>query len=369
MTILLTIIIFIFILGILVFVHELGHFIAARRAGMKVDEFGFGFPPRLFGFKRGETLYSINAIPLGGFVKIVGEEGASSDPRAFANASFGHRLLTLLAGVIMNFILGWVLLFLAFFIVGAPIDVQTASSLPNAKLHSDQIRVTGVLPDSSAEHAGFKPGDVIVSIDGQRFETLENIINYNKSRLGQNVTFELKRGGQTVFRDVTPDASKTEAPVGFGLERIARVTFPILESIRYASLSFAQTALVIFQALGLLFQKLFSSGQLAEGLAGPIGIAAMTKDFINSGPIYLLHFVAVLSINLGVLNAFPFPALDGGRVLFLLVEKIRGAKSLKIERTANIVGFLLLMLLMVAVTFKDVGRFSDEFKRLFERIF
>lgn len=366
--ILLTIAIFVFILGVLVFVHELGHFLVARRAGMKVEEFGFGFPPRLFGIKRGETLYSINAIPLGGFVKITGEEGVSSDPRAFANASFGNRLLTLLAGVGMNFILGWVLLFLGFAVIGAPVDVQTANSLENSKLHNEQIRITGVLPDSSAEFAGFKPGDIIISIDGKKFDNLENIIDYNKSRVGQKVTFELERGSQIIFRDVTPDATR-EAPVGFGLEKIGRATFPIFDSIKLATISFAQTALLIFQALGLLAGKLFSSGQLIDGLAGPIGIAAMTMDFINSGGIYLLHFVAVLSINLGVLNALPFPALDGGRVLFLLIEKIRGVKSLRIEKTANIVGFLLLMLLMAAVTLRDIGRFSDQFRRLFERIF
>ena len=183
--ILLSIAIFIFILGILVFVHELGHFIAARRAGMKVDEFGFGFPPRLFSFKKGETLYSVNMIPLGGFVKIVGEEGTSADPRAFANASFGHRLLTLLAGVLMNFVLGWVLLFLGFWVIGAPVDTQTANGLQSAKLHNEQVRVTGVIPDSSAEHAGFKPGDIIVSIDGNSFAMLQEIIDYNKGKMGQ----------------------------------------------------------------------------------------------------------------------------------------------------------------------------------------
>ncbi|OGE76602.1 MAG: RIP metalloprotease RseP [Candidatus Doudnabacteria bacterium RIFCSPHIGHO2_02_FULL_48_21] len=370
MSIILTIIAFIFILGILVFVHELGHFLAARRAGMKVEEFGFGFPPRLFGVRRGETLYSINLIPLGGFVKITGEEGVSDDPRSFANGSFGHRLFVLLAGVLMNFVLGWFLLFLGFCLVGTPIEIGEGTHLGNARLSQEKLTIIAVEPNSPAEIAGFKHGDLILSVDDKKFTNIDELIAYTKSRAENPVIYELQRGTETLERSATPRANPPEGsgPVGFAPAMIAVAKYPIFDALKMSFVSFYYKTTGVFGAFGQLIGKLFSSGKLAEGLAGPVGIAVLTKDFLALGIVYLVQFTAVLSINLGIINAFPFPALDGGRVLFLLIEKIRGVKSVKIEQTANIVGFLLLMLLMVAVSFRDFGRYSDEFRRLFDRI-
>lgn len=368
--IILTIAVFIFILGLLVFVHEFGHFVAAKRAGMKVEEFAFGFPPRLFGVKRGETTYSINIIPLGGFVKILGEEGHSDDPRAFANGTFGRRLLVLLAGVGMNFVLGWFLLFLGFAAVGTPIEVEEGVDVGNARLSETRLSIIAVEPKSPAEIAGFKPGDVILSVGGQKFTDINTLITYTKSRAGSQVIYELQRGEEILARSATPRANPPpgSGAVGFAPALIAIARYPAVDALQLSVASFYYKSTGVFLAFGQLFGQLFTSGKITEGLSGPVGIAVLTKDFLKLGTVYLVQFTAVLSINLGIINAFPFPALDGGRVLFLLIERVRGAKSLKIEKHANVIGFLLLMLLMVAITFRDIGRYSDEFKRLFERI-
>lgn len=370
--ILLAILVFIFILGLLIFVHELGHFVMAKRAGMKVDEFGFGFPPRLFGIRRGETIYSVNWIPLGGFVKIVGEDGGNNqDPRAFSNKSFWARFLTLIAGVTMNFVLGWFLLFLGFWIIGTPVEIIPGIDVPGTQVSTEKVTIIMVEQNSPAEHAGFKTGDVILGIDGRTFENYEDMIAYNKSKGGQKVEYKIGRGDEVITRDVTPRANPPEGsgPVGFQPARIGVYKFSLLKALSLSFTTFLDRASGIFLAFGSLVTSLFTSGKLIEGLSGPIGIAVLAKDFTALGLVYLTQFTAVLSINLAVINAFPFPALDGGRILFLIIEKIRGVKSVKWEQIANVVGFVLLISLMVAVTFRDVNKFSEQFKRLFERIF
>ena len=365
-----TLLVFVIILGLLIFVHELGHFVVAKRAGMKVEEFGFGFPPKIFGIKKGETLYSLNLIPLGGFVKILGEEGLSSDPRAFANGSFGHRLIVLLAGVLMNFFLGWFLLFLGFSVIGTPVQIAAGENLDHVSLSRDRLTIIAIQDKSPAEHAGFKNGDVIVSVDGKKISNIDELIQYNETHEGQKVTYELGRGKQIVFRDVTPRVNPPAGvgPVGFEPAVIATAKYPLLQSLKLSWDSFLYRFLGILGALGSLFYKLVTTGRVVSGFSGPVGIAVLTQDVARLGLVYLVQFTAVLSINLGVINAFPFPALDGGRVLFLFIEKIRGVKSLKLEQMANLIGFALLLLLMVVVTFRDITRFSQEFKRLFERI-
>ncbi len=370
--ILLAILVFILILGLLVFVHELGHFIMAKRAGMNVQEFGFGFPPRLFGFRRGETTYSVNWIPLGGFVKITGEDGGSSpDPSSFVNKGFWARLSVLLAGVAMNFILAWVLLFLGFAFIKTPVEYGTAADLEGARIHEQHVAVVAVEPDSPAERTGFKPGDVIDKVDGRSFDDIDALIEYTRSRAGQTVLYELKRGDQILVKDVIPRSTPPPGggAVGFAPAKIATVTYPIPEALKYSVMAFTGKVVGILQAFGMLLGGIFTSGKVAEGLSGPIGIAVLTRDFTVLGIVYLVQFAAALSINLAIINAVPFPALDGGRVLFLIIEKIRGTPSLKWERVANIVGFSLLMLLIIAVSFQDVNRFSESFKNLFGRIF
>lgn len=369
--ILLTIVVFIFILGLLVFVHELGHFVIAKRAGMKVEEFGFGFPPRMFGFKRGETVYSVNWIPLGGFVRILGEDGGSEDPRSFGQGKFWPRFSVLIAGVVMNFILGWFLIFLGFWIIGSPIEVGEGVDVGRANITNPQLSVIAVQSNTPADVAGFRPGDIILSVDGREFMKVEDLIEYTKSRSGQKVIYKLKRGQEVLSREAIPRPNPPtgEGPLGFAPALLANATYSLPQALSLSFVSFSERVMGIFLAFGALFKGLFTTGKLIEGLSGPVGIAVLTRDFTRLGIVYLTQFAAVLSINLGIINAFPFPALDGGRVLFLVIEKIRGAKSIKWEKIANAVGFMLLMLLMVAITYRDVDKFSEQFKRLFERMF
>ena len=370
--ILLAILVFIVILGLLVFVHELGHFIMAKRSGMRVQEFGFGFPPRLFGIRRGETVYSINWIPLGGFVKIVGEDGGpTSDPRAFMNKGFWQRLSTLLAGVGMNFVLAWFLLFLGFAVVKTPVEYVDQGDLAGGRIHEQYLAVVAVEPESPAERTGFKPGDIIFRVDGQVFTEIDPLIEYTRSRAGQSVVYELKRGDQILVKDAVPRSTPPPGggAVGFAPAKIAVVTYPILSSLKYSVIAFSNKVMGIVFAFGGLLGELFSTGKVVEGLSGPIGIAVLTRDFAILGIVYLVQFTAVLSINLAIINALPFPALDGGRVLFLIIEKIRGRASVKWERIANVVGFSLLILLIIAVSFQDIGRYSENFRNLFGKAF
>jgi len=367
------IIAFIIILGLLIFVHELGHFIVAKRAGMRVEEFGFGFPPRALSIKRGGTIYSINWIPLGGFVRIAGEDGGdANDPGLFTSKSGAARLRVLLAGVVMNFLLGWLILFFGFWAIGTPAEVgQGMAYADKAIIKAQQTTIIAVLPNSPALTAGFQAGDAILSVDGQTFAKIDDLIAYATSHAGSPVTYQLKRGKQTLSASVVPrtNPSADEGAVGFVPAEIAIVKYPFFESASVATSSFVDKTGMIFTAFGQLLQKLVSSGKLVQGLSGPVGIAVLTKDFLGLGFAYLLQFVAILSINLGVVNAFPFPALDGGRVLFLAIEKIRGKRSMKWEQIANLVGFALLLLLMFAVTFRDVSHYSQQFKNLFNKIF
>lgn len=370
--ILFAILVFIFILGLLIFVHELGHFVVAKRAGMKVEEFGFGFPPRLFGIRRGETIYSVNWIPLGGFVKITGEDGQSDDPRAFSNKGFGARFSVLVAGVSMNLILGFVILLVGFWLVGTPAEIgPDLLYASQARIHNQQITIISVQEHSPAETAGFKLGDTVLSLDGRHFGSIPEMIDYTKSRAGSVVRYELKRGKETFVRGAVPrvNPGPEEGTVGFIPAEIGNVTYPFPEAISAAASYFFIKTTSIFFAFGLLIKDFFTKGQLVQGLSGPVGIAFLTRDFVRLGIIYLLQFTATLTINLGVINAFPFPALDGGRVLFLFLEKLRGARSKTWERHANLIGFVLLILLMFAVTFRDVSHYSAQFRHLFEKIF
>jgi len=371
--ILMTILVFVIILGLLIFVHELGHFVMAKRAGMHVQEFGFGFPPRLFGIRRGETVYSINWIPLGGFVKIAGEDGGDlADPRAFGNKSFWRRFGVIIAGVAMNMIFAWFLIFLGLWAFGTPMDLTDvpADLLRNSSVREAKISIVAVEPGSPAEQAGFRMGDAILSVDGQKFEEIEPLIAYSRSRAGQSIHYEFQRGQEIVSRDVTPRVNPPEGsgPVGFAPAKVALVSYPFFSSLGLALQGLYNKTIAILLAFGALFGHLFATGKVMEGLSGPVGIAVLTRDFTRLGFAYLIQFAATLSINLAIINAFPFPALDGGRILFLIIEKIRGVKSVKWERIANTAGFLFLLLLMVAVTWRDIGRNLEQFKRLFERI-
>ncbi len=372
---LLTILIFIIILGILVFVHEFGHFIVAKKSGMQVDEFGFGFPPRLGGVYKsqgkwkfvwgnkppenldeGNTVYSINSIPLGGFVRIIGENNEDeNNPKSFINKGFWPRFLTLVAGVCMNVLLAWVLLS-AGFMAGLPAAIESASDIPaGASFSQPQTLIMEVVKDLPADKAGLKPNDIILNIDGQKFEQIKDIQAYVKTHAGSQITFDVKRGGQELNIKVTPSLNPPEGqgPTGVALSLVGKLKYPWYTAIWQGGKATIGGLTGIVSGLYQLF-----SGKLGvSSLGGPVKIAKLTGEVAGMGFIYLLQFTAFLSLNLAVLNILPFPALDGGRVLFLFIEKIRGKRNnQKIEQYVNTAGFIFLILLMVAVTINDLIR-------------
>jgi regulator of sigma E protease len=306
-----------------------------------------------------ETIYSVNWIPLGGFVKIHGESGElRNDPRSFSGRPVWQRLIVLASGVVMNLVFAAFLLSVGF-AVGLPslVDDDTSAA---AKLSGEKIQIMSVVSGSPAEEAGMKVGDELLSLDNQIFSSAEAARTYIKNREGEAVKFLLKRGETALTFSVTAEMlpSYNEKGVGIGLVKTAMVSYPwYLAGVKGVESTLVFTWEVI-KAFGNLLWNLVIYQTVAIDLAGPVGIAVMTGEAAAMGLLYLLQFAAILSINLAVVNILPFPALDGGRLIFLLLEKIRGqALSEKIEVLVHNFGFVLLLILVVLVTFRDVFKF------------
>ena len=395
-----TILIFVIVLGVLIFVHELGHFMTARKLNIDVEEFGFGYPPRLIGLEvtkkedadskkikkqyrwffgnkinsqdqqKSSMIYSFNLLPLGGFVKITGESGDAQDnPRSFINQAIWKRALVLSAGVLMNFILAWVL-FSAVFFQGIPQaldDKQQAASVTMTN-----VVVADVLAASPAALAGLQLGDEILSVNDQNLTKSDDIIKFIQDNKTEEINFKVKRQTENLDFKIKPEfiAEKNQTLIGIVLVDTGIVNYGFWASIWQGLKITAIMVWRILEALYQLFATLIVSGKVSADLSGPVGVAVLTGQVAKMGWLYLLQFTAILSVNLGVLNILPIPALDGGRLLFVLIEKIRG-KRIK-EKTEAIIhntGFALLMLLVVVVTLKDIGRYGGAWWQSLKNIF
>ncbi|MBE0480090.1 MAG: site-2 protease family protein [Dehalococcoidia bacterium] len=341
----LSIIAFALVLGLLIFVHELGHFLAAKKAGIKVEEFGMGFPPKLFGIKRGETVYSINVIPLGGFTKLMGEEDPA-EPRSFASKKPLTRLWVLAAGPLMNAILPVVLLSIAFMI---PRDIAVGD-----------VTINEVAPNSPAAQAGILPGDIIVGMGGVPIQNIGELVYNTHLNLGKSVTVEVLRAdGVTEMLTLVPrwDPPEDEGPIGVALSLENAYTisksYPIWEAIPKSGSTLAET----FSLLRNEVRSWFIRGSPPQ-VTGPIGIFELTGEASQAGPSYLLQFAAFLSLNLAIINLFPLPALDGGRIVFILLEIARRGRrvSPRTEGMIHLIGFAALISLIVLITYFDVLR-------------
>lgn len=383
-----TIITFFAVLGLLVLVHEIGHFVTARRAGVKVDEFGLGIPPRIFGFYRDQdgkrkivgskskeipyTIWSLNWIPLGGFVKIKGEEGeATGDQDSFVNKSVGTRIWIISAGVLMNIILAMFLLSISLGL-GSP-QVLDQGNIPNQAIIKDvEIRVLEVLNESPAQRAGVMVADTILLVDNQKFSKIEDLQSYFEQKMGTAVVLELKRDNNIIIKEAIPEIiTETEKPgLGFALVRTGYVSYPWYIAPIYGIRETFKMVGSIFVGFYLIIKGLIVSHELIGEVYGPIGIATLVGDAVKLGFLYLIQFTAILSVIIAVINFLPLPALDGGRVFFLILEGLRGKPiNQKIEAAIHNIGFMLLMLLVLVVTFGDIARISGGLVNWWNNIF
>ncbi len=345
---LVNILIGIVVISVILLAHELGHFFSAKLAKVKVEEFGFGFPPRLLSIKRGETLYSLNAIPFGGFNRLAGEEDPAV-PGGLARRSVPTRLLVIGAGSLMNILLA-LLLFSIVFII--PQDVVTGDVL-----------VEEIAPDSPASTAGIEPGDTIISLNGKAITNNYDLQRYIQLNLGNEITLVVKHSDDTtesfklVPRWKPPEG---EGAIGVGIstvnQTVIRQSYPFWEAVPKGFVGLYETVILYKNGMvGVI------TGSVPADFYGPVGIVQATGEIARYGAAPLLEFAAFISLILGLLNLFPLPALDGGRIVFILLEWVRRGKRIspKKEGLVHLIGFIIFMALMLAITLQDIIRIAS----------
>jgi regulator of sigma E protease len=345
-------IVFILVLSVLVLVHEAGHFFAARRAEILVEEFGFGIPPRLFGKKIGETIYSINLFPFGGFVRLHGEsisDGIAYPKRAFLNKSKKTRAIVILAGVIMNFVLAVIAFAVVYSVSGIPKDTKDVS-------------VIEVAQGSPADIAGFETGDVITKVNGREVLSNEDFLSAVKDTIGKEAVFSLRRGEKIIEIKAIPRENPPQGQGALGVVvSTTSIFYPPLWQRPFVGIYYGFREALFWTGMitaGLInmIVGLFR-GVVPKDVAGPVGIYALTSQAASLGVLALVNFVGVLSVNLAILNVLPFPALDGGRMLFIVIERFLGRRVIpRVENIIHAAGMAILMLLLFAVTFADIRR-------------
>ena len=352
-----SIVISIVIISVLIFIHELGHFLAARKSGMACEEFGFGIPPRIWGKKIGQTVYTINLIPFGGFVRIKGESDGegSRDQDSFVIKPAWKRLIVVLAGVFMNFLFGF-LIFWGLFASGTEIVIDESNQ---ALAQNVSIGILDVAKDSPAANAGLKPGDKIlgVLISNENFVGLNEakFIELTKEHAGEVIVLNVQDKGDVsiVPRESPPQG---QGPLGIAIARVGVVKYPVLKAFPEALSHSFSASVYMFKAAGQVLKNAFFKGEL-QNLSGPVGIVNMTAASLQSGLAQTLGFMALISLNLAVFNLLPLPALDGGRIVFVLWEMLtKKPVPQKYETWVHSVGMFLLLGLLILVTIGDIRR-------------
>lgn len=359
-----TIVLFIAVLFILILVHELGHFLTAKWSKMRVDEFAIGFPPRLFSLKKNETEYSINLLPIGGYVKIMGENGdvEGNKSQAFGSRPRYQQVIVLLAGVFMNILTAFVIFF-AVAMIGTPtvVDEAMLNDRSDAKL-----LVTTILPESPAAEAKIPHGATITGVSNDESSlgnlTPAGFTDFIALSGDQTISITYTHKGDEETVSVTPTTGIIESEpdrraVGVATAMVTNVKEGPIDALITASTRTYDTLIAITVGLASFIGSAFTLSADVSQVTGPIGIAGMVGDAAEFGFVSLLIFTAFISLNLAVINLLPIPALDGGRLLFVIAEAVIG-RPIDPEwmGRVNLVGFALLILLMVAVTYNDILR-------------
>ncbi len=357
-----SVVLFIIILAVLVFIHELGHFLIAKKTGVRVDEFAVGFPPRLFSFKKGETLYSLNLIPFGGYVKIFGEDPneesskGSDSKRSLTNKPKYIQIAVLIGGILFNVLFAWLLISVSL-MSGYKMPVDNASY----PVTNPKITVLSVLEDSPAKKAGIVAGDEIISLKGgdlpqvtpNEVSDVQKFISDSKSPI--QISYE--RGGQTKEITVEPalGVAGNNRAIGISMSKVGEIHLPFFLAFWEGTKLTYEVVVQTFFGLIDFFGKVFIAKADISQVSGPVGIAGLVGDASHFGFIYLLGFTALISINLAVINFMPFPALDGGRIFFIIIEAIiRRPISPKFLNFVNALGFMFLIGLMIFITYHDI---------------
>ncbi len=360
------IIIFLIILALLVLVHEFGHFIVAKKSGVRVDEFGLGFPPRIFGKKFGETIYSLNILPFGGFVKIFGEnaesletpEGASEDSsRSLAHKNRGVQAAVLAAGVSFNIVFAWLIISVGL-MFGLPAAVDNINANRVTDLH---VIVSGVIPKSPAENAGLKAGDILLALKTETTKFSGHIdldsVHAFITESTEPMTISYNRGGKIFGARVSAKEGVVPGThaIGISMDMVGILKLPPLQAIVEGGIRTIQLFKTVTVNIFYFLRDAVVGHADLSAVAGPVGMVALVGDARELGFAYLIFFTALLSINLAVINLIPFPALDGGRLVMVAIEAIkRSPLKPKLIQSLNTVGFALLILLMLFITYHDI---------------
>lgn len=363
----LTILLFILILSFLIMIHELGHFIMARRAGIGVEEFGFGLPPRIWGKKVKGTIYSVNWLPFGGFVRLVGEDPTDKKrdvKNSFQVKSLGQRTRVVLAGVFMNFAVAVIVYYIVVAALGFKVNLPLLIPHHFAFVNqTQQVLVSEVSGGGVAAKAGIKPGDSIIDANGQAVGSVESLQKTIRANGNKKVTLTLENAVNNQKRQVVvvPKYSNViKAPaIGVGLGELVSLNYQTIPQKIFSGFIQSYNAITYsFAVLGTLVSYAVTTHNItpvSEGVSGPVGIASITSEAIKAGPVSVLQLVALLSLNLAVMNVLPIPALDGGRFLFIVIEAVTRRKPKPvIEKWVHSVGFVVLIGLIVLITYNDI---------------
>lgn len=360
-----SIVIFIVVLVVLIVAHEFGHFIIAKKSGIRVDEFGVGFPPKLWGKKMGETEYTVNAIPFGGFVKIFGENPGEptidTDPRSFSNKPREIQALVVAGGIIFNILFAWILIS-AGYMIGMPASQDSAPF--GAPVRNSAVVITEVRAETPAATAGLVAGDAIKALRAPDATLAPKgageIGPFIAAHAGEELAIAYERNGKPGEVTVTPveGVVPDRAAIGIAMDDIGTVRLWPHQALWQGGVMTASLTAETAKGIAQFFKDLFVRDEAALAqVMGPVGLVGVVGDAASVGFSYLLLLAALISINLAIINLIPFPALDGGRLLFIAIEAARGkAINPRVTNTANAVGFALLIALMVLVTWSDIAK-------------